>query len=78
MHIITLPNRMFIFCLAVLLGSAQASFASPFLMGDAEDDVWGLRDVTHNAVWVQVNGRITYGDNLIVRVMKDDCETPIF
>ena len=74
----TLPKLFVILLLSgVMLWEPNSSEASEILLATDEpkDDVWGIDRITDNAIWLKVNGKVTHGDNLILRLFNGDCET---
>jgi hypothetical protein len=61
--------------LTFLVPTSSKATETLLVTDEPEDDVWGIDRITDNAIWLKVNGRVTHGDNLILRVFQNDCDT---
>lgn len=66
----TILNLFFI--LFQLWGVSLA--AANFVVEEPLDDLWRISYITDSSIHTSVNGQITHGDELHVRLVKDNCE----
>ena len=65
--------RVFIFILLnVVTVSSQSS--AELVAEESVDDKWAVNYITENSVHASVNGQVTHGDGLHVRLVKGHCD----
>jgi hypothetical protein len=52
----------------------DAAPPAPRQSAPPQDDIWGISQVLEQATYAEVNGRVTHGDSLVVRVVRGYCE----
>ena len=66
-------SRIFSFVLLIGLTVSSQSFAE-LVPEEQADDTWVVNYITENSVHATVNGQVTHGDRLHVRLVKGHCD----
>ena len=62
---------LFILCMGLI---APATAIAELVAEEPVDDKWGVNPVLEDAVHASVNGQVTHGDGLHIRLVKGHCE----
>jgi hypothetical protein len=62
---------LFILCMGLI---APATAIAELVAEEPVDDKWGVDLITENSIHASVNGQVTHGDRLHVRLVKGHCE----
>ena len=75
LHEYNFMSLLRIFSFVLLIGLTVSSQSSAELVAEEQvDDKWVVNFITENSVHATVNGQVTHGDGLHVRLVKGHCD----